>query len=80
MSGFFGKGTMLDPLGVTTSKYGDPLGINRKIEGKLDKVDPMAKFRDKHPTIFDPLALSTQGAEAKGMVASSQASQQLLGD
>lgn len=83
MGGFFGKGSGIDPLGITTSKYADPLGINRKIGGTLDKIDPLTETRRKNARFLDPLAISDDGAAAKGLEprkVQSIASQNLLGD
>ena len=65
MGALFGKGSLIDPLGITTSKVGDPLGINRKMNDAVDKVSDPLKLRKKHASILDPLNVTTFGSEDK---------------
>lgn len=35
---FFGKSSVLDPLGITTSKAADPLGVTKAVNDVPEKV------------------------------------------
>jgi hypothetical protein len=68
MTAFFGKSTLTDPLGISTSRVLDPLKINSKIQNQVDRtIDPSGK-RFSKATSWDMFGLSDFSARNTDML------------